>query len=252
LSEPWQTYPKTHIDTIGDILISLPEILEEFDILTSTPNTPIIEQRADRLKSKCWRFDEKLRKWKESYIRLLSSRPLLQQTQNLYTSMNTTPEDDLPDIIIGYGLSPLHGMTLYWAACALLYETMRALFDYFPSVNLGEVEELKSPRMDSKVYCVCVVRSARYFLHPDTGLISALVIGFPLGCVAQAICSRNSCFENFENFASGSDWFRRVVNGKHIEAGNAWMTAYLEKILDKKWHSDENERKHHRSTAAVS
>lgn len=249
LTEPWKTYPKTQLDTIGDVLIAIPEILEEFDLLSAAPHMSTAEKRADQLKSKCWRFDENLRKWKEAYIRLISTRPLAREMQNIHISMDTAAEDDLPDIFIAYGLAPLQGMALYWAACALLYETMRALFELFPSTNLGEVEELKSPRMDGKVYCVCVVRSARYFLHPDTGLISTLAIGFPLGCIAQAICTRNSCFENF---AEESEWFRRVVNGKHTEAGSAWMRAYLDKILDMKWHSDEDERKHHRSTAPVS
>lgn len=175
---------------MGDIFVTLPEVLEEFDLLIFLPWTAETFHSARLLKEKCCKIEKQLYQWYKNYTDLLAVLLEPEDLRYVRNSRDTAQVELLPDILIKYGIAPLYAMTLYWSACLTLYGMIPVLFKLFPPDEPSETDQLRPMRMDTKKYCLCIARSVGHFLHQDAGLVTAMRIAFPIGCVAQIMHQR--------------------------------------------------------------
>lgn len=228
MTKPWNNWRKSVADTVNDVFIFIPEILEEFDFLAKLERSHEVLALASLLREKCWSLDAQLQQWLGGTTLCFNS--FLGPEQAIDFSIDTDSTEDLPSRLIRHGLAPLFTMTLYWSACLTLYGSMQEIFTMFPPERSSETETLYSQRMDPTYYCVNIARSVPYFLHEATGLASAMGIAFPLGCLAQYLrhqmltASASPAKQKLEEIEHALEEVSMTPTG-------AWITSFLSDLV---------------------
>jgi hypothetical protein len=157
---PWELHAKTQKDRLLDILIEIPTLLEESDLLLRSSNETQEDKyyRRQRLIDHCWLCDEQLTAWHETVTIYKNSQPF-----------NNAQESILVDTM---DLGSVHLMTLYWSTCILLYSVLRQA--------IGPESKLLPERTDIKTYCRKIVRAMPIFFHPAVGAFRAYLSTFPM------------------------------------------------------------------------
>ncbi|KAL3488017.1 hypothetical protein BJX62DRAFT_253613 [Aspergillus germanicus] len=131
MTAPWRKTPKSPLDKLTDILVQIPGLLEELDVIrgraipasgsnergsaTSDTNKP----RVDLLLGKCNRLEKALLAWKDTM------RDELQTYDHIHYTSDTNPiNNPLPTPQVDRDFAVLHMSCLYWSGSILLYTTI--------------------------------------------------------------------------------------------------------------------------------
>ena len=158
---PWSYYKKTPKDLLLDVLVEMPRLMEESDILQSCDSPTQRDCCTEMLLNDCWHFDKQLREWLENH----APKQILR-----------TPDTESPTLIDTTDLGSAHIMTLYWSVCIILYSIMRTV--------MGTETRLPE-RGDIKAYCRNIIRTIPIFFHPAVGTFRAHLATFPMGLVMR-------------------------------------------------------------------
>jgi hypothetical protein len=154
---PWKYRAKSQKDTLLDILVNIPTLLEECDLLRSYEEMPSkLVSRQQLLIGKCWLCQKRLIHWYENLILYKDLKPIDKAESAAVENMD---------------LGSVHLLTLYWSTCAILYGIWHEA--------LGR--KTKCPRRAYVVfYCRKIVRAISIFLDPAVGTFRAYLASFPL------------------------------------------------------------------------
>lgn len=154
---PWRYHAKTQKDRLLDILVDIPTLMEEFDLLQSCSNkSPELISRRQRLIDHCWLCDKRLNHWYANLTLYKIAKPL---------------DKEEPFMIEEIDLGSVHLMTLYWSTCVMLYNILHEALDR--NLQLPE-------RTDLKPYCRNIVKAMPVFFNPAVGTLRAYLASFPL------------------------------------------------------------------------
>ncbi|KAF2261723.1 hypothetical protein CC78DRAFT_499687, partial [Lojkania enalia] len=132
ITEPFMGKQKTLVDSICDLLVALPGIVEEFDKLISARSSLNIDNRAEKLKQRCWALDERLQCWYRTLIVRFSSLLTAEESNHVLSGIGGPPQKELLDILMRYDTEPLLALALYWPCCLILYGMVPVLYRKFP------------------------------------------------------------------------------------------------------------------------
>lgn len=182
---PWEQHAKTQKDKLLDILIEIPTLLEESDILSRFDDETQEEKDRwrERLIDHCWRCDEQLTNWHDTMTAYKDIAPSAGfQTKHRNQAFSATLDEDLQPInnnareksmlVDTMDLGSVHLMTLYWSTCVLLYSVLRRTVN--PDTHLPERVN------DIKTYCRKIIRAIPIFFHPAVGAFRAYLSTFPM------------------------------------------------------------------------
>jgi hypothetical protein len=153
---PWSHIKKTPRDRLLDVLVEIPTLMEESDILNSYDEPGKKDHHRKKLIGKCWFYDKQLREWYKKVSPDNVLRPFNTEESTLIDPMD---------------LASAYLMTLYWTTCILLYDVMHAIV--CPSTQLPE-------RASIKPYCQKIFRTVPIFFHPAVGTYRTHLATFPL------------------------------------------------------------------------
>lgn len=145
---------KTQKDSLLDILVEIPTLLEESDILRSCDDPDDKEHLQGKLINSCWLCDKQLVKW---------------YSTAWHKELKPFNPEDL--LINAEDLGWAHLMTLYWATCIMVYSVMREVVG--SGIQLPE-------RADVKIYCQKIIRAVPIFFHPAVGTFRTHLATFPV------------------------------------------------------------------------
>jgi hypothetical protein len=156
---------KRQKDKLIDVLVEMPTLLEEFDVLQlcDDPDKQGFFRR--KLIDSCWLCDTQLTEWFSALFPQTEPRP-------------KKPGSSI--LIDATDLGSAHIMTLYWATCIILYSIMRAVVR--PDEQLPE-------RANSKNYCQKIIRTILIFFHPAVGTFRTHLVVFPLSIAMSHLIS---------------------------------------------------------------
>jgi hypothetical protein len=163
---PWTQNQKTVKDILLDIMIDMPGLLEEFDKMEACADPDEREMRRKKLLEICWLFDRRLGEW--------SSRV---NPPKWLGSLDYQKRDS----VLVEDLAAAHVMTLYWAACVVLYKVM-------PLLVMPDEEPLPN-RADLRIYFRNMARTVPIFLHPAVGMFRVHLATFPIAAALACLSS---------------------------------------------------------------
>jgi hypothetical protein len=230
METPFKGLQKTMVDRIVDVLVQLPEIIEEYDRIRIMERTPEITEQIRTLKRRCWKLDTELQNWYCNFTTQTSSACPPQHLQSIVQAFSLAPPEDLLDILGRYGLAPMYVLVQYWTACAILYSMMQLFYQMVPTTNLETARALSSPRMDTKTLTLCLARCVKQFLQPDFGMAAALSITLPVCCILQALyywkltCANQAVCPKYAEV-------QKIMDDIGTTAGGAWITCFLDNLI---------------------
>lgn len=162
---PWTQHKKTAKDKLVDILLDIPALLENFDIMQSVIDPAEKQIMHHGLVIHAWSLDAQLTEWHNKFpIDFPHSTP------------SNSNSIDLAD------LAAAHVATLYWSICIRLHTIFHDLVFLTHSTGTDLPE-----RMDLKYYCHRIVTTLPIFFHPAVGTYRQHLAPFPIACVWRVI-----------------------------------------------------------------
>ncbi|KAL0939526.1 uncharacterized protein CTRU02_206136 [Colletotrichum truncatum] len=160
---PWTKIPKSPKDVLLDILIDLPALLEEVDLLQQAPGSGAEISR--RFMQTYQRLDREIAWWLQN---LSPPRKILDDLHER-NYKNPTADD----------LAVAHIMTHFWAACIVVYSSlhMALLLPKFTGIDSIVFTE----RTDPRPYCVQIADVVDIFFQPEAGTFGLHSAPFPVG-----------------------------------------------------------------------
>lgn len=176
---PWSQHDKSPRDHLLDILVDIPSLFKELDIMGSYSNP----SEEERLKRRIWK----------GYLRLDRLLVDWHATHAPSEAMSPWHLDgvEIPQSITPVGLAAAHLMTLYWTTSIVLYSLVR---DVFLSATSNSnrpppQEDDRSADNDPSISCRNLIRTIPIFFHPDAGTYRIHLATFPIS-VALVYLSR--------------------------------------------------------------
>ncbi|OJD13437.1 hypothetical protein AJ78_06110 [Emergomyces pasteurianus Ep9510] len=152
---PWSEIPKTPKDFLLDILVEIPTLLENLDIMRACPDPEIQKLQQYELLHACWELESEVTRWRfELGI----------------TDMTYSLDAEQSSFSFDY-LAASHIMCLYWAICIIIYSSLRILSS--PQVVLP-------PHTDPRIYCCRIAKAMPLLLHPRSGAYGVHLASFPV------------------------------------------------------------------------
>ncbi|KAK2800324.1 hypothetical protein FQN51_006232 [Onygenales sp. PD_10] len=195
---PWLHHPKSLRDKLLDILVDIPTLYEEIDILNALSSPPTDVHRNSEtqtqfnslhhsLLTSCWALDNLLDKWyqciplprEEGIPTPNTSHPTVARDNN---ATDTKKEEDSEFIITLDQLALAHVFALYWATRILLCEVFT---DLLPHGGLDTDDQDVRARIDPRQYIRRMVGVIPIFLHPAVGVFRVHLSTFAMGVVAR-------------------------------------------------------------------
>ncbi|KAK2791235.1 hypothetical protein FQN53_006076 [Emmonsiellopsis sp. PD_33] len=195
---PWLHHPKSLRDKLLDILVDIPTLYEEIDILNalSSPTTDVHRNSETQTQSNslhhslltsCWALDSLLDEWyqciplprEEGIPTPNTSHPTVARDNN---ATGTKKEEDSEFIITLDQLALAHVFALYWATRILLCEMFA---DLLPHGGLDTEDQDVRARIDPRQYIRRMVGVIPIFLHPAVGVFRVHLSTFAMGVVAR-------------------------------------------------------------------
>lgn len=153
---PWEKYPKTPKDMLLDILVGVPEILEDVDKLTDDPaNGELLASTV----VKCMQLDAELKIWASHHSDLIYE-----------------PAVEEPVAFTFADLSTAYLTLFYWTTCLILYESMEAISALSPPTPPTSIS-YPPPR----TFARRIALSVPYFFDSQRGVWGAVSVAFPMG-----------------------------------------------------------------------
>lgn len=161
---PWQTIPKTPKDLVIDILIETPGLLEDLDVFEAQRDPDTRAALRQDLINKCWALESELAAW----------RTTVQITSPTY-ALDVLKAPFSMDL-----LAAAHVMSMYWAACIVIYNTLERLLPAHEAADLP-------PHMNPQIYFRRVAEAATFMMHPSSGIYGTQLTHFPSSLVLAYI-----------------------------------------------------------------
>jgi hypothetical protein len=226
---PWQGRVKLASDTIIDILLEIPEILGQLDLLdTLSPDDDRYNDLRLKATAKCWMIHHKLEAWSK------------QNSHEVYT---TDVEVPVPIEFLNLGIASLS--LRYWATATLLYQSLDRALRF--SLNQDLTPYVDRPQ--GRRFARLIVRSVSWMFRKENGIMGATAISFPLGVALMFLRQSNVPDVEYMNLVfsvwNDSDWPTSIKNflrsmGKSIKLPTkeipdnpaTWTTNELKPVLD--------------------
>ena len=193
MTGPWKNRPRDAIDTAMDVLVKLPGVLEEWDLIsTRQPNNETL-CRAKVFKRYCLEIDSELRSWYSNFVSLFGHE-YPYDAAVLIRGMNCPAQQaDIPEILARIGLHHLHAMTIYWTSCTILHATIDLVNNMFPAATDIDREIPGTAGTSILKYLILLGHSAKYFLRSELGLLGTLSISHTTTCLVRTLHAHQSC-----------------------------------------------------------
>lgn len=184
LTRPWQGLHKTYYDTMLDIIITIPGMLESYDTLTAaTPASDTLEQ-VSNLRIECQDIAAALDAWQDTLSTACPSFTT-SEANILRTQIDSLPLEDLPDVLIRYGPWYLFTWCMNWAVRIPVYCTALQIYHRFPHT---QAEPILTPPVSRGTYCLAIARSVKYFLQLDqVGMLMEMAMRIPVSFVQKVL-----------------------------------------------------------------
>lgn len=187
---PWETSPRNLHDTLCDVMIALPDLLQSQDRLLQTlvhsgsnrDRFTIITEGQNHI-NRCIRIGESLREWEQSAL-------LACLEESSIGTQNYAGPVTLLEVCKNHGYGFFHMSMQYWVACVVLHSTawvtyrsviLAARPDQPPSLpawmRLPDIPEWMNPRLAASNIVTC----APHYFVDDAGFWGAQSATFPLG-----------------------------------------------------------------------
>lgn len=193
-SVPWSTRSKSPKDTLLDILVEIPALLEDLEVLAGLPAGS--DKRLclyQQLEQRCWSCDGQLQTWSTSH-----GAPTLALVESIITIQErnrTSPSSEQ--------FAMAHLGMIYWTTCNLLYQITSFL-------RTGSPQQLLS-RMDPRIYCRNIGLLIPYFQCPGMGSFFLSIVGFPATVAVSYLARQDDPGE----FSDERRLLLRAFQGKH-------------------------------------
>jgi hypothetical protein len=156
-STPWKVIPKNLKDVLVDVLVDMPGLLEDFDDMQSSADADRKATLRLELLRKCWECDRDLRRW---FALVCGADDPLE---------HGFPESRGRDIVTYVAI--IHGMSLFWTTCLVLYTTLRMASG--PQTCLPE-------RTEPRYYARRLAEAVAVLLQPSSGFYGLQSASLPL------------------------------------------------------------------------
>ena len=160
-TDPWSELTKTPKDVLLDILIEFPGLIEQFDIMETCNDPEAKAQLSQQINEWCWKYDAELQDWVTTIGALPVAFAESQLTKDRIDCEAPSTED--------FALA--HLGTLYWTACALLYDAL-----HLTAIDRETLPE----RLDPRLYVHKVARILPYFQVPSVGEFYLSIVTTPI------------------------------------------------------------------------
>ncbi|OLN97919.1 hypothetical protein CCHL11_02606 [Colletotrichum chlorophyti] len=223
---PWRNIPKTPKDTLADVFVDVPGILEDIDLLRGCKDGEAKEAKRYKLIEECWRMDAELNWWLE----FLSPRQELEELLVRGFSNPTACDVAVASI-----------MSLFWTMCVLTYSTLRLVMGPEPHLELPE-------RTNPRLYCAKIANIVEIFFHPAAGTFGIQSAPLPIGMALVYLNSTEEGFTCAEKWKLLSFFGRRADSGigigKFLQStqsdglattGNVTITPESIKAKSRRW-----------------
>jgi hypothetical protein len=191
MSGPWKTRQKDAVDTVMDVLVKLPGVLEEWDLLSTRKSTDETLLRVRIFKKHCLSIDHELRTWYNNFASSLGP----DDAEVLLRGIGSPAQQaGIPDILARIGLHQLHAMMLYWTACTILYAIIDLVYNVFPAAIDILSERASILGANILKYVVCLAHGAKYFLTHELGLLGTLSISHTTTSLVRTLCAHQICY----------------------------------------------------------
>lgn len=137
-----------------DVLVDIPSIYENMDIMASREESDEKENSRRSLTEECLALDKTLSEWNDEYG-TESSTSLL--------SAEGFPADKI---------CSLFGMILYWSTCVLVNAMLH---------DLAGIEKIARGHSDSNTCSRNIIMAVSQLFHPGVGIFRVHLVTFPLG-----------------------------------------------------------------------
>ncbi|KAL7952251.1 hypothetical protein V8C34DRAFT_319209 [Trichoderma compactum] len=180
--------PKSATDSLVDILVDIPTVLEELDDLQDETDLEKKRKRQEALVQTCWKYDRDLCAW--------------------YTSFgpNKMAEDfdSEPDAVISMeDIARAHTLNLYWTTCLILYNVMRR----------AAISQTELPaRVDPLTCCRHIARSLPVFLKESVGVCGLSIVLSPVGMALRFL----SAEKDSDEYSRIRSFIDHGVQGFHL------------------------------------
>jgi len=181
---PWKHIPKTPRDRLNDILVDLPGLFEEVDIVHACTDDPARQTTLrEAVIAKCWSLESDLWNW-----RTTTGVPDPEFQVHVYGHVHPTDVDNNSKPVPPPPPPPptlervavLHILCLYWALRLLIYNTLRSV-----SLDPSALPERTNPRIYSRL----IADAMKVIMNHESGLhgihTSGLAAGISLMYLAQ-------------------------------------------------------------------
>ncbi|KAH7135693.1 hypothetical protein B0J11DRAFT_167077 [Dendryphion nanum] len=224
-TKPWNGRQKNTLDSIMDILVTMSEIIEDFDraLLDGTYN----DNERNAIEEKCWNLKAQLRAWYQECVTVFTPLLSAEDADCLLEDIDGTPTEDLPDRLHKYSLASLYTIVLYWTANILLHDILGALPQSVAYTTLAEEGFLDFGTIDSTPFCTCIARSLRYFIGKDAGLSAAVSMAFPVHVVAESIALKARTNMNSYHYTDSRE-VEKILKDIKRAPGGKWIHTLVE------------------------
>ncbi|KAK0734787.1 hypothetical protein B0T26DRAFT_689648 [Lasiosphaeria miniovina] len=159
-TQPWSETPKNLKDVLVDVLIHMPGLLEEFDHMRLCQDENKKARRRQRLLARCSIYQGELQKWKA----------IVCPAGEMDVSCLGRAEPTQGNVAI------VHGLTLYWTTCILLYTTQQLA---------SGPEPVLPAHADPAIYIRNIVDTVPLLLRRKAGLYGQHAAILPLAVALQ-------------------------------------------------------------------
>ncbi|KAL1600537.1 hypothetical protein SLS60_006923 [Paraconiothyrium brasiliense] len=187
MTGPWRNRQKDAIDFAVDVLVKLPDVLEEWDLLSTRGITDETLQRAKVLKEHCSSLETELQVWYSNFVTSFE-KAYPHNAEFIRKGLNDlTQQANIPDILASLDLHHLHAMTIYWTSCTILHATIDLVKYSFPAVANNSTREPSATGGTVLKYLICLARSANYFLKSELGLLGTMSMRYTGTCLVRTL-----------------------------------------------------------------
>lgn len=235
MTKPWNNRYKDTIDTAMDVLVQIPGILEEWDNISAQTESSETSKRLDLFVTHCLNLNHELQMWYDYFIVVCAERDP-SCAESLRKGLdNPAHQVHLPEILAQAGLHRLYAMTIYWTSCTILRATMDLLNYKYSATLYPRLAEHQTANSDILKYCICITRSAKYFLRPDFGLFTTLSLSHAVTCLVRTLAGHHSCYPNIDtNDVEELKRLMKLVQGSGgFDAWITWKCGMEDLSLDK-------------------
>ncbi|OLN94292.1 hypothetical protein CCHL11_02814 [Colletotrichum chlorophyti] len=198
---PWSETPKSAKDVLIDILVDVPVLLEQADLLQRA-HQPALKM-CRRFMETYRRLDRELRWWLENLS------PESRWLDDLTVRSFKHPTGD--DIALA------HVMTLFWTTCILVYSSLNMVLYTSPASFASETFQ-PIDCTDLRQYCTRIADTVEVFFQSEAGLVGMHAAPFPTGTAIKYLMFTEGI---------GSDDCRKLIGYFKRQNGGAAMGRFL-------------------------